>query len=360
MKGREETTPLIQHHQQHHPTQRHDQLDIVERPRVDQEQDQQEQDQQAAAPPHIANQGFHDTLLHLRPVLLFVAIVIAGIVLTESGTVGRDVMLIGLGVGFNLGVPVYSWWYKIHLWFDLWAFCISTSCLLPITDWFLASVTKSLVFHPTVFIPRVGTANATQPLTMLTLWSIPLFVGLVLALATRDYEASIRHATHSNRRAMHLTAPSATATITASSAATLSLQSSPNMAGATAATRTAVSPARATTNTTSQQTTSWPWSLGLKGSLVSVLAIGGGIIASEIPAAVYGLWGPSESVKVLIGGASVYVVPAELVLGMSSFAAYALVEGDRYERKALMAFVVMLLYTGSMAVSFAVIEGGNV
>jgi hypothetical protein len=53
---------------------------------------------------------------------------------------------------------------------------------------------------------------------------------------------------------------------------------------------------------------------------------------------------------------AVYVLPAELALGMAAHVAYAAVEGRRLPAKLVAALAVMLLYTGALSVSYLVIE----
>ncbi|KAJ3218778.1 hypothetical protein HDU67_004026 [Dinochytrium kinnereticum] len=187
-------------------------------------------------------------------------------------------------------------------------------------------VTKSLEFGPTPYLYRI---DGLVPITFCFMWSIPLFIGLALALSVRDaLEAS-------------QVALSVLSTVRSAISRSSTLPS-PTLPTATSAPRSFLSASL------------WP------AHLAAVAAVGGILCLSELPAATMGLWHPTDRVLHKIGTAAVYVLPAELLLGLFSMGGYLIVEGDGWGSKMAMGFLVSLMYAGAIAVSYGIFEGGAV
>ncbi|KAJ3111217.1 hypothetical protein HDU96_005895 [Phlyctochytrium bullatum] len=250
-------------------------------------------------------ESFAATLPTLQLVVLgFTLLAVPVALWTTPGTLLRDLLLIAALLSFHTAVPAIAILKKSHLWLDLWVYSLSVSVFMPAPDWFLCKVTKSLEFGPTYFIPRF---DGLVPVTFCFMWSIPIFIGLAVALSVRDSMES----------------------------------SSPTVRG----------PRQPSTGVQFLNLALWP------AHLAAVVAVGGVICLTEFPAAMVGLWGPTERVAHKWGPAAVYVLPAELLLGMFTMSGFLIVEGDFLGSKLFMGFLVALLYTGSIVLSFGVFEG---
>jgi hypothetical protein len=90
-----------------------------------------------------------------------------------------------------------------------------------------------------------------------------------------------------------------------------------------------------------------------RAAMVSLVIFGG----AEHVAFPLHLWHCTETVKHTIGHAAVYVLPAEAILGPTVLMSYHMVQYCGLLYKFVGAIVMMLVYTGALAVSFLFIEG---
>jgi hypothetical protein len=83
--------------------------------------------------------------------------------------------LCGLVILYNVALPALAWRRGYAEWLQLWSFLVPLSALQVFPDWFLSTELDVLVF-PDIGSPSVGPV----PLFMAGLWTIPLFVIVLL------------------------------------------------------------------------------------------------------------------------------------------------------------------------------------
>ncbi|KAJ3105715.1 hypothetical protein HDU97_007692 [Phlyctochytrium planicorne] len=284
----------------------------------------------------VEEESFIPTLPSLQLLALGVTVATVGVLLsTTAGTMLRDLGVIAVVIGFSIAVPFVAVKQKSHLWLDLWVYSVMVSLFMPLPDWFLCKITKSLEFGPTPYIPRF---DGLVPITFCLMWSIPIFIGLALALSVRD--------------ALEASQIAIAASSAARSARTFfSRPSNPSLSPQLP---TLAVPTSASMSRPLLSVSLWP------AHLAAIAAVGGIICLSELPAATTGLWYPTDRVQWKVGTAAIYVLPAELLLGLVSLGGYLIVEGDGWGSKMFMGFIVSLIYTGGITLSYAFVEGGKV
>ncbi|KAI8854159.1 hypothetical protein BC829DRAFT_486289 [Chytridium lagenaria] len=230
----------------------------------------------------IESESFVPTLFNLQILAVGIAaMTVSTLAFTQAGTVWRDAMVVAVLVCFHAGVGVCGREKVSSLGGSL--------------------VTKSLEFGPTPYIYRI---DGLVPVSYCFMWSIPLFIGLALALSARD--ALDQFTIVSTARNFFTSPTSLSDRLTSLTSAVVSPRSSTS------------------------------------AYLAAIASVGGILCLSELPAS---------------STAAVYVLPAELVLGAVSMAGYLIVEGDGWGRKVVMGALVALVYTGAITIAYGVIEG---
>ncbi|KAJ3117727.1 hypothetical protein HDU96_005857 [Phlyctochytrium bullatum] len=287
-----------------------------------------------------------ESFVPILPVLqlLTVAVTAISVVIfafTAPGTLLRDLVVVLAIAAFHVGVPVLAISKRSHLWLDLWVYSLMVSLFMPIPNWLTAKILGSVEFGATPYIYRL---DGLVPITYCLMWAIPIFVGLALALSARD-------ALEASQVALSMATTYSNVVSNPSSFGhpTTSPLPSPSLHGGPPTLAIALPPPQAPRPLLSMSL--WP------AHLMAMAGVGAILVLAEFTSTASGLWHPTRRVSHRFASAAAYILPPDLLLGVFSLGGYLMVEGDGWGSKLLMGFLVSLLYSGAVTVSFGIFEG---